>query len=699
MTTSFPFDVSIVLNTQAGSAFLIRALRSLEAAAYQACGHGLRVELLFVMNRSPSAHLALARSFVSAHFDEIRLIEVSRDSLGAARQDGLHEARGEYIMFADDDDLVSNNSIVEFHRLAQRMGRSAIVIPQYLIGFGAFHIIAEYRGSAAVSPLALIKYHPYISRIFLHSSAKHDLHYRDVPPEKGYGYEDWHFNATAIARGYVFASAPGTILFYRQRAAGLLNQYNVVSTRHIPPSTLFRPDVYLSVCRAGFADIEADAPRSADLEAVRSSFTDDPTFRGYVYDANQIDPSIDWQRIAKGSPWANWTGDLRCGAAYYRACGLVVGRTFDHVVLCDALSDAFVVTRLTLVLEALQAMWPNTSALVLAGRIDGGATVPEQLEARRAQVVDFDSLGADLSPEDRDAVTLRLIENTAPGACLHLFGGVDARRFFGSYRAVLGGMRVIYYRDIDDVSIDDGLPSIDGTDLDFVSEMLPSLSAVACDCRHAMERDRSRIGFLEEKWGYFHSAPSLAAEPDMSSCRPYDGSASLLWVADRSSPHGLALVDLVAASLSDAGIDAEIDVIDVRDGYGSCLRRLPGAALGQAELIPRRSDLTEYDALVHTAPTENLPMIVIEALAHGLPIVALESGGLEEVVINDRTGRLIHLDGSSDIVAELVKAIGACRPEASGYGRFGVEARAHMNQMRSGERVQQFLAAAAGRND
>lgn len=671
MTPRRAFDVSIVMNTHAGSVFLTRTLRSLEEAAFTAREGGLRLELVFVLNDSPPAHAELARRYACAFYDDIVVMEVSRASLGAARQDGLGIARGEYICFADDDDLVSSNSFVAFHRRAEQAGPRTIVVPQYLVTFGHQNFVAEYAGSDVVSPLAWIKYHPFISRIFLHASAIEDLGYADVVADGGYAYEDWHFNAGAVARGYEFVSAPGTILFYRRRPAGLLAQFDAGAIRQIPPSPLFHPDTYFRVCREAAEAFDGSFPQ-VNLDAVRRSFTEDPACRVAMLAASQIDPTVDRAEIGAGTAWVNWFGDLRPGAAYYAACRILRGLTFDHVILCRDASDPADARRMRLVVDAVRAARPSARFLLLSEKAADSA----DSQPASTTVIHLGSLHPGLADSDVDAIALRIVENTAAAARLHLFGSAFARRFYLAYSRVLGRSRAIYYREADRVRFDDGLPAVDVPDIAFLSEAVPHLALVVADCAYSTARDRAIIGFHGDRWTYLYALPP-AGSPTM---RPegVGDERRLLWVTDRGDPDQAALVDAVEGALSSAGIAATLTICS------------------EADLTDLGEDgePASHDGLIHTARVESLPTVLLNALAAGVPVIALASGGIGEAVVDGETGWLIQPGPADGVVPQLVEAVRRCYCGAEAHALRSSGALRQTEEMRRSRGVEPFLAIA-----
>ncbi|MFI0348680.1 MAG: glycosyltransferase family 4 protein [Chthoniobacterales bacterium] len=66
--------------------------------------------------------------------------------------------------------------------------------------------------------------------------------------------------------------------------------------------------------------------------------------------------------------------------------------------------------------------------------------------------------------------------------------------------------------------------------------------------------------------------------------------------------------------------------------------------------------MQEADILLMPSLSEGLPMVGVEALAHGLAIVGSDIGGLHDVVENKKNGQLFNLAGGADAMA------GALRP-------------------------------------
>ena len=80
------------------------------------------------------------------------------------------------------------------------------------------------------------------------------------------------------------------------------------------------------------------------------------------------------------------------------------------------------------------------------------------------------------------------------------------------------------------------------------------------------------------------------------------------------------------------------------------------------------------DLFVHATRFEGSSLVTLEAMAHGLPVVATRAGGIPDKVIDGQTGRLVE---PGDVPA-LAGAIGALLDEPEERRRLGAAGRAHV---------------------
>lgn len=83
-----------------------------------------------------------------------------------------------------------------------------------------------------------------------------------------------------------------------------------------------------------------------------------------------------------------------------------------------------------------------------------------------------------------------------------------------------------------------------------------------------------------------------------------------------------------------------------------------------------RSHLDAIDVFVLPSRAENLPVSILEAMAHALPVIATRVGGVAEIVDQGRTGLLVDAEDVDALAAAITTL--ARQPElAAGMGRAG----------------------------
>jgi glycosyltransferase involved in cell wall biosynthesis len=108
--------------------------------------------------------------------------------------------------------------------------------------------------------------------------------------------------------------------------------------------------------------------------------------------------------------------------------------------------------------------------------------------------------------------------------------------------------------------------------------------------------------------------------------------------------------ELIEALARVPGVHAVLVGEDLEAG-GAFRRELEdmAGALGVADRVAfagyrpaAPAELAEVDALVLPSRIEGLPVVVLEAMAHGKPVVATPVGGTTELVVDGETGIIVH---------------------------------------------------------
>ena len=97
-----------------------------------------------------------------------------------------------------------------------------------------------------------------------------------------------------------------------------------------------------------------------------------------------------------------------------------------------------------------------------------------------------------------------------------------------------------------------------------------------------------------------------------------------------------------------------------------------------------RSHLDDIDAFVLPSRAENLPVSILEAMAHALPVIATRVGGVAELVDDGCTGLLVEPEDVGALAAAITAL--AVHPERA----------AHMGRNGARRAAREFNAAHAG---
>jgi glycosyltransferase involved in cell wall biosynthesis len=140
----------------------------------------------------------------------------------------------------------------------------------------------------------------------------------------------------------------------------------------------------------------------------------------------------------------------------------------------------------------------------------------------------------------------------------------------------------------------------------------------------------------------------------------------------------LKRIDLIIHALADVKSDKEIEWLHFGDGIlknelsdialkilGS-LNRLTYRFMGhyQNEDLLKFYSANRIDLFINTSSTEGIPVSIMEAQCFGIPVIATDTGGVKEVVI-EGTGSLLPVNFSSDDLTNLIEYYSGLTEEES----------------------------------
>ena len=189
---------------------------------------GADFEILLVDDGSPDRCPALCDAYAAQDPAHIRVIHQPNAGPGAARNRGIDEAEGDYIVFVDSDDYLSPETLEELRRAIGQTGAD-------LYHFGAFverngRVIGQVREQVPVDHVTDLRQAP---RYFFGTMAPWGKAYRRAlfsdkslryPPQVR--YEDIRLSVKLLARCERIVSLEGTYYHYLQREDSAMRNRN-----------------------------------------------------------------------------------------------------------------------------------------------------------------------------------------------------------------------------------------------------------------------------------------------------------------------------------------------------------------------------------------------------------------------------------------------------------------------------------------
>lgn len=219
-------DVSIILTAHREGVIAGVTARSAQAAMRHAEAAGLTHETIVVLDRADALTGATLREALQ---DGARYLETDEGDPGLARNRGIACAEGLCATFLDGDDLWSENWLTESWKLlADRpnaVGHSACNLVFGMRRCLWWHVDSD-------SPLCDRDYLSWMNYWDAMTFARTDL-YRRYPFKandltRGFGHEDWHWNAWTLADGIRHMPVPTTLHFKRARPGSQMHRVDSI---------------------------------------------------------------------------------------------------------------------------------------------------------------------------------------------------------------------------------------------------------------------------------------------------------------------------------------------------------------------------------------------------------------------------------------------------------------------------------------
>ncbi|MGD9897419.1 MAG: glycosyltransferase [Candidatus Methylacidiphilaceae bacterium] len=257
---SDPPKVSVCLVHHDRPALLAQALESLRAQNYP------NFEVVLVDDGSATVEAAAFLDKLEPEFVERgwRIVRQPNLYLGAARNRAAREAKGEFLLFMDDDNLAEPHEISTFVRVALRTSAAILTTAQKEFeGTGPFD--ADGKIGQVFAPLGPSLVLGVVSNLFGDANA---FVRRDAfeilggfSDDHGVGCEDWEFFARAVLGGFQLEMVPEPLFWYRRSSSGMYASASFAAgrLRALRPYRKHFPSLsgVLLLAQGKFAQVEA----------------------------------------------------------------------------------------------------------------------------------------------------------------------------------------------------------------------------------------------------------------------------------------------------------------------------------------------------------------------------------------------------------------------------------------------------------
>lgn len=225
---------SIVVPTYNVENYIEKCLRSILAQDFE------DYEIIVVNDGSTDESAIVVEKMVSEYPNRIRLISQENKGLGGARNTGIQEASGEYILFIDSDDTVSEKLLSEVDKKICETDSDIIIFDiAYIDEHGTQ--LSYLIGSS--QPTETISLEEYPEILFTSASACNKVYRRSLFTDNNISFPEHLFyeDLCTTTKFYHLTKKitylPQCLYFYLQRSGSIMYSKNIERNREIITST------------------------------------------------------------------------------------------------------------------------------------------------------------------------------------------------------------------------------------------------------------------------------------------------------------------------------------------------------------------------------------------------------------------------------------------------------------------------------
>ena len=677
--------LSIAVTAHSEGGLLRPTLRSISAAISELTTDGVSCELLIVLDNATAETTAEAECWLAPGRvpASVRIIASASGDASASRNIATQNARGMYLAFCDGDDLVTSNYLHQAMSMLTEATGPLIVHPSEVVSFGARSAIWKIPASESIDHRNLVRHNLWPSSSVSQRSTYLAWPYTQLTPEGGFGPEDWLWNIETAIAGIPHRPAPDTLFFYRVREFGGVNNRHIHSilpwfdldgliealpSHRDSEPTSSQPSTPLGrrILRRGYRIVRPVARMvTAPLGQARREWIYDwvirvsrpgnperlvsPRIEGVLREAAEIEPALSWTAYGYAN-LEHWNHD---DDGYAALLVELVANLKGH-------AEAIVTVPWVGIGGADLVSINYAKALVEDTRFHGNVSmlatyIPSRtlrhLVPKGVNFVQIPEQFRELSPDQQRRLLAQVLLLARPEVIVSVncFDLTNSLQFFGRQ---LGSVSRIFLTLFAFDRIGAGYPVNPITD-DSQRAFLTEIVAILTDNTVTAGIVQEMLALGNEKVRVHHQ-PALDPIPVLSTgTRSYNNRHFtpmnpflLIW------PHRLdkekrpdSLIK-IAERLRSERMPVEIHVYGqqvLSDDGESLMKSISAAGIkyggpyqGGLMTLPTH----DFHALLLTSESEGLPLVLVQSMLLGLPVISSAVGGVTDIVRDNETGLL-----------------------------------------------------------
>lgn len=625
--------------------------------------------------------------------NKFRIVKVSYGHVAESRNNAVKIAAGKYIALLDGDDLISPNFYVESYKMAQKQDGLFVLRPNIQLQFGMDekHLGLWVMGQSfdkEKDALIAVQFNRWANVLVAPREIFNSVQY--TPPTKGYGYEDYHFNAELLYMGVPQIIVPETTFFYRRKANGKQYEHingntllrytklfdfdfiKSIDSEHTTPTTRrtlqLKPLAVHGIRRAvrlGKRTVPIGAKRLASPLVTklmtRVYNTSLPgwlieQWKGINHLENQLWPtasdlaSLEYHMLSFNQDGYEAT---KVGLVYKKLVEQFTKKPDYIFFTYDELGAGGTEKVLFNYIRAIKKEHPDWHFAIFRKK---PKTVPFDIPDG-VDFIDFSGAVKGMHSWEEDILLDRLMVQSEAKR-LHLFSNGWARQDFAynwvrRHKKFLKDNKYVinvswFMRELTERGTQDRIVTFADP---YLVDVYDIVNKVFTDNQNVIDESLSINAFDKEKF----TVHCMPIETEIKQPKAIDNKRPLrvLWAGRLSYQKRPDIVKEIGRRLD--AREFSVDVYGRPQNYdGSKYFRGINSVNYKGEFNGFETlPIDNYDVFLYTSEVDGIPNVLLEATASGLPIIASNDGGVKEFVINKKTGLLVELEDIDGYVTAL----------------------------------------------